>query len=612
MNTIKLVTTKTRNYWTDYAEPEEVLEYFKDHQYIGFDTETSGFSFMTSELLSIQFGDLDTQYVVDLDGIDIQIFKPLLEKKTLVLQNAAFDLPFLYAHGIVPLVYDTLLAEKNLTLGILVKRSLDELALRYCGVTLDKGMQAYISGGLISEEAITYAGLDVKYLLPIMEAQLERARKEQVQNAIQLDCRFVRVVAYMEYCGIYVDTDVLNKLVRRNEAYEYMAEEALFSILKENYEELYDPDFNWGSSKQVISLFKNFGIHCINPKTGADTVDASALRKIRNPPQLLEPYLDYSAKRKLVTTYGRNWFDYVQADGRVHSKFNVLVDTGRTSAGDTRNGPFPNLQNCPRPSKKDPLTIRSIFKAKGPNVIIACDYSGQESVVLADVSQEPKLLDFYRRGSGDLHSYVAKLLFPDEIGDTPEDEVANKFSELRQIAKSANFAIAYGGTGYTISQNLNLPKEVGERVYNAYTEAFPGLAEFFVTNFMETASRGYIRINTVTGRKRKIHDINNALKNPKLVGHINRLSTNTKIQGTSADISKTAAVLFFEWILENKFFGKILIINFVHDELVVECHQSRAEKVAAIVQEKMELAGTYFLNTLPLKAEPKIAKQWSK
>jgi len=601
------VTTKRRSYWDSYADPEEVLDYFKGHSHIGFDTETSGFSFVDSKLHSIQFGDFDMQYVIDLDGVDINTFAPLF-KKVLVLQNATFDLPFLYAQGIVPQIYDTLLAEKNLTLGLLVPRGLGDLVLRYCGVELDKSMQANIAEGLVSYEAIAYAGLDVKYLLPIMQRQIEQAEKEKVINAIQLDCRFARVAAYMEFSGIFVDEDQLKLLVRKNEAYEYFAEEQLHKWMQENAPEHYDPEFNWGSSAQVVALLAKFGMEVFNLKTGKPTSDIKQLKKLPKHP-LVDLIIDYSTKRKIVTTYGRNWYNYIWPDGRVHSKFNVLVDTGRTSAGDTRNGPFPNLQNQPRDG-----SLRRIFKGKGPNVLIACDYSGQESVVLADMSEEPKMLEFYRSGSGDLHSFVAKLLFRKEIGDTPEEEIAEKFKSLRQLAKGANFAIAYGGTGFTISQNLNVSEELGKQVYEAYMQAFPGLADFFEKNYQDTIQRGYIRINMVTGRKRKIDGLREAIKwqDRKTLGHINRLSTNTKIQGTSADISKAAAVKFFEWIEQNKLFGKVLVVNFVHDEIVVECHQRRADLVAQQLQKTMEEVGNHFLKHLTLTAEPKISKEWSK
>ncbi len=606
---ITLVTKNRRSYWETYGTIAEVLTYFKDHTHIGFDTETSGMSFMDSDLLCVQFGDFERQFVIEMDDGVLDELKPLFEK-TLILQNSTFDLPFLYQYGIVPNIYDTLLAEKNLTLGLLVDRGLGDLVLRYCGVDLDKSKQKTIVQGLIDRESIEYAGLDVKYLIPIMEAQIAQAEKEQVINAITLDCRFARVAAYMEFCGIYVNKDALDKMIRKNEAYEYMAEEALYKWLETNAPEYYDPEFNWGSSKQVVELFNALGIPPVyNKQSGAQGCDIKELRKLEDPTGLLKLFIDYSVKRKTVSTYGRNWLEYIFDDGRVHSKFNVLVDTGRTSAGNTRQGPFPNLQNL---SKKGGM--RTIFEGKGPNRLIACDYSGQESVVLADISQEEKLLEFYRGGSGDLHSFVAKLLFPKELGDVEETAVADTRGDLRQLAKGANFAVAYGGTGYTISENLNIPRALGDHVYESFLNAFPGLPKFFEDNFQDTVRRGFVRINYVTGRKRKIDFLQDAVKrnDKRLLAQINRLSTNTKIQGTSADISKTAAVLFFEWILEKKLFNKVLINNFIHDELLVECHQSRAQLVADVLQEMMELAGTYFLSTLPLKAEPKIGKGWAK
>ena len=51
--------------------------------------------------------------------------------------------------------------------------------------------------------------------------------------------------------------------------------------------------------------------------------------------------------------------------------------------------------------------------------------------------------------------------------------------EFRQIAKAAGFALAYGGNGFTIAKNLGISPERGDKVYNDYFKAFPGLNDYF-------------------------------------------------------------------------------------------------------------------------------------
>ena len=51
--------------------------------------------------------------------------------------------------------------------------------------------------------------------------------------------------------------------------------------------------------------------------------------------------------------------------------------------------------------------------------------------------------------------------------------------DLRQQAKSVEFAVAYGGTGFTIANNNNISVEEGNKIYEAYFKAFPGLKSYF-------------------------------------------------------------------------------------------------------------------------------------
>lgn len=122
---IYLVTTqrqlfKDLNYNIQITDPEHCLNYFTFINSIAVDTETTGFDPHTCDLLCLQLGDEKNQFVIDLSSVSIQIYKELLETKELILQNAKFDLRFLYRYNIIPTkVFDTYLAEMVLTMGVL-------------------------------------------------------------------------------------------------------------------------------------------------------------------------------------------------------------------------------------------------------------------------------------------------------------------------------------------------------------------------------------------------------------------------------------------------------------------------------------------------------------
>jgi ribonuclease D len=128
------------------ATVEESLEYLKQLDIIGFDTETMGLDPHTKELLSMQLGNEERQYVVDCKTVDPRKYKELLETKELIMHNAKFDLRFLYYYKIVPIkVFDTFLVERILTTGIdTVRRSLDAVVYRYCKIELDKTVRGHI------------------------------------------------------------------------------------------------------------------------------------------------------------------------------------------------------------------------------------------------------------------------------------------------------------------------------------------------------------------------------------------------------------------------------------------------------------------------------------
>ena len=69
---------------------------------------------------------------------------------------------------------------------------------------------------------------------------------------------------------------------------------------------------------------------------------------------------------------------------------------------------------------------------------LSADYKGQESVILANVSQDKAILELLRN-DGDLHSLVAKMVFPEELKDIPLEEVKAKRKDLRDKAKGPEF-----------------------------------------------------------------------------------------------------------------------------------------------------------------------------
>ena len=103
-----------------------------------------------------------------------------------------------------------------------------------------------------------------------------------------------------------------------------------------------------------------------------------------------------------------------------------------------------------------------------------------------------------------------------------------------------------------------------------------------------------------------------------LYGNIEREGKNSPIQGSGADIIKTAGGCGFDktgepflWHTLEPLYGA-KIINSVYDELVIEADEHNAEEVLAHVEDAMARAGTEFVSSIVMKAEGKINKMWNK
>ena len=199
---------------------DESLILLSDLKNIGLDTETEGLDCFQNKLLTLQLGNANIQIVYDVasfSGIIPQQVKDFLNKndKLYIIQNAKFDLKFLYRQDVyIKNVYDTMLAEFILTNGLQVSgRDLATLCHKYCEVTLDKSIRDEIITKGLNHAVIQYAAYDVVYLEDIMNKQMRNIKGGNLQNALKLDNEFVKVLAYIEFCGIKLDRDLWQKRI---------------------------------------------------------------------------------------------------------------------------------------------------------------------------------------------------------------------------------------------------------------------------------------------------------------------------------------------------------------------------------------------------------------
>ena len=273
-----------------------------------------------------------------------------------------------------------------------------------------------------------------------------------------------------------------------------------------------------------------------------------------------------------------------------------------------------NIQQIPNVKE-----YRECFTSPKGFKIVNADFSNQENLITADKSGDDNMIKLIKEGK-DMHSFVARHVFP-ELEDVSDEDIKGKHSKLRSRAKAAGFACAYGGTGFTISKNLGISEKLGDLAYEGYFNAFPKLKEYFTKITKETVDNGYILINDITKRRRSLPEFDRLAKikgdNSKkklyarLLGKISRLAANSPTQGTAADQTKLAGIIFRDWIYENNYKDDIFLNLTVHDELGLEVKDELAELAATKLQYFMEKAGNRFLTKVKLKADAVIGLFWT-
>ena len=379
------------------ATVEESLNYLETLDVIGFDTETRGMDPFTKDLLSMQLGDEQRQYVVDCLTVSPVLYKELLESKVLIMHNAKFDLRFLLYYGIVSTkIFDTFLVERILTTGLdTVRRSLDAVVYRYCKIELDKTIRGNIHREGLSTRVIKYAADDVKYLHQVKRKQEVALEANFLGRTASLDNEFVVCLAYIEFCGMYMNPidwrskcdDDLKDLLAVQETLDnfILDNSATYSKFIDNQLSLFSTGIkcklNWASSKQVIPFMQSLGVDTLtkDKETGLmkDSIDKKVLGPQKKKHPIISTYIEYTESQKEVSTYGENWFNYINsATGRVHTNYNQIMNTGRLSSGQKgmpKKGiaQMPNMQNIPSDNR-----TRGCFQAEKGKMLVVSDYSG--------------------------------------------------------------------------------------------------------------------------------------------------------------------------------------------------------------------------------------------
>jgi DNA polymerase-1 len=522
----------------------------------------------------------------------ISVLKQFIEQERYyrIAYDGKFDIILLKQCGLNPgciscdmLIAAYLLGEKSLKLKALAFNKLGIEISELSELTGSGARQSSPARSTI-EQVAQFACSDADITLSLKEALEQELHSEELYSLFKdVEMPLVGILAEMEMNGVLLDRTLLME-----------TSSSLGSDMLRLEKEIYNSvghQFNINSPQQLsVVLFNELKLKPASARktqSGYST-DAAILDELKDVHPVIRFVLEYRQLAKLKSTYSDALPLLINPrTGRVHTSFNQTgTTTGRLSSSQ------PNLQNLPIRGETG-SKIRQAIIAQPGWLLLSADYSQIDLRALAHISQDTELIATFQRDE-DIHTHTAS-----EVFGVPDAEVTTK---MRRAAKTINFGVIYGMSGYGLQQATDLTREEAELFISTYFQRYPGVKNYIENTKRQAAALGYVQ--TVLGRRRYIPEINST--NRLAREGAERMAINMPVQGTSADIIKIAMVNLHREMVKRGL--KTMLTLQVHDELVFEVPPDEMDLMKQLVQEIMPNAMKL---SVPLKIDVKAGPNWS-
>lgn len=373
---------------------------------------------------------------------------------------------------------------------------------------------------------------------------------------------------------------------------------------------------NYSSPQQVAALFYDiFKLRSVSRKEPRGTGDKiiqkflstakkKDTKKSREFAEFLENYQRFKEIKKLLGTYVDKIPQVKEPKiNAVYTTYNQYgAKTGRFSSSDTVSKI--NLQNIPSKEKR----IRKIFKARDGYKLVGGDFSQIEPRVLAFLSGDESMINAYKEGK-DLYaimgSQVYQLPYEDCREFYPDGTVNAEGKHRRTTMKSVLLGIMYERGATAIGEQFNKSAEWAQQLIDNFYKSFPKINQYRLK--IENMAETYGYVTTITGRKRRLPDMQLEDKDDYRYQEAHRQSLNSVIQGSSADIMKLSMIAIYN-DPRYKALDCHMIIT-VHDELIMEVPEDHIKDGAELLVGTMKRVG-HSLIDLPMSVDAEVNDYW--
>lgn len=590
---------------TDVAELHALIDAAIAQKYAAFDTETTGLDILNDSLvgfsLCLKAGEAvyvpikgptpelgeDAPVLMNEKAAVSELERLFASSILLITHNGKFDYQILKRRGVFTRVqctlFDTMIAAWLLDPDW-ASFGLESLASSQLGLKTTSFADIVPKGKTFADvpipEAARYGAEDADLTLQLYQRFSPKLEEFSLAKLFtSLEMPLVTILGDMELAGIRLEKEELAAFSVELTGEIDKTEKEIFAIVGH--------EFNIASPKQLQEVL--FVERKLSPgkktKTGFST-DTSVLEDLASEDIVPGKILDYRGLAKLKSTYVDALPALADSAGRVHTSFvQTGTATGRLSSRE------PNLQNIPIRDDNG-RRIRTAFRSAEGFVLVSADYAQIELVILAHLSNDANLREAFLSGV-DVHKRTAGLIFGVETEAVTAD--------MRRVAKTINFGVMYGMSAFRLANELRIPRGQAAGFINTYFATYAGVASFIAETKVKAKANGYVE--TIMGRRRYIRAIHSANKMEQ--SGAERIAVNTPIQGSAADIVKTAMIRVESALRGENLRARLLLQ--VHDELILEAPLAEESCVRALLKKEMEAVITL---AVPLRVSVESGASW--
>lgn len=289
----------------------------------------------------------------------------------------------------------------------------------------------------------------------------------------------------------------------------------------------------WRGKRNVV-LTKGDS-HGKNKKMSLSKIDL--LERAEEGDEWIHDLIEWKEAEKFINTYLDNWM----GQERLHPNFKQTgTQTWRFSCTN------PNLQNV---TKRGGSRLPYMFAAPEGYTFVSADASQGELREMGNITYkitgDNAIRDSYAKGI-DMHSLSEQIEAVQRVAEL-------KGQPVRTVAKSFNFKILFGGTGYGMAEEYDIPKPMGEEMIEGFYRKFPAIRDVHSQWAVDALRDGYVK--TLADRPLYIPQM--VASEGQFFNRAERQAKNFPVQGGLMEVIKDAMLKFPD-----------MLVMQVHDELL--------------------------------------------